>query len=143
MPGILPGGRQALIGIVDDLLTLVIFSQTGNFEEIDQRDLPYPDDGRVLTEEQVWEAIEEWKQVLGFTDRAIAVESFSLPDLRIGISDLPDSFQRFLRNPDTVEHAERRAKWEADIEEWNATNKFILRWGDDYWMDAEGNVYAT
>src|SRR5262249_15752195 len=91
----------------------------------------------------VWSALNDWKQEVGFVPATIHVEAFHMPALRIGIDDLPDSFKRFLANPEAVPHPIRRHHCHEDIRELQATTKYVLRWGEEYWMDSTGNVIAT
>ena len=37
----------------------------------------------------------------------------------------------------------RQFALDRDIVEWSRSGKFVLWWGSDLWMDADGNVVAT
>jgi hypothetical protein len=76
---------------------------------------------------------------------SIAVVAFCVPAFGIGIRSRPDIFEEFLKDPKGREPNERyRAETYQQIQEWNAEHRFVLRtWGKDYWMAADGSVFAT
>ena len=75
----------------------------------------------------------------------IAVATFCVAAVGLGIRPRPDSFEEFLRDPVATEpdirYRERTAK---QVREWDENNRFVLdTWGKEYWMDGDGSVFAT
>jgi hypothetical protein len=75
----------------------------------------------------------------------ITVASFLLPSFGIGIRQKPDEFDRFLLDPLAYEPDHRyRERTYSQIQEWIAQDRFVLTtWGKEYWMNADGSVFAT
>ena len=76
---------------------------------------------------------------------AILVLEFSVPKYGIGIRRHPESFDDFLAAPEATEPDERyRERTYRQIREWNEESRFVLTtWGKEYWMNADGSVFAT
>lgn len=163
--GTLPDGKQAIAGILfpdlptpsltvstedGDLLfsegkqettespvpklTMAIFSKTGDFIKLKETgtDIEITDiDG-----------------ILAATDlrpTGIKVKQFYSADKSIGIKDMPDTYVRFMENPDAEEFDENdREYYPEDIETWKTSNLYLFHWGKDYWIDGNtGNIDST
>lgn len=70
---------------------------------------------------------------------------FAVPDVGIGIRMRPEAFDDFLRDPVAAEPNVRyRERTLLQVREWDAEGRFVLTtWGKDYWMNADGSVFAT
>jgi hypothetical protein len=84
-------------------------------------------------------AMEGWKEELGFQQGEVRVRRFVLPELGLGIEDRLDYFEDMLRSPEWF--ADDEAGQEENyrfIREWDETGCFVLHWGNDLWVDGNG-----
>ena len=74
---------------------------------------------------------------------AIRVRRFSCEDVLI--EDLPDEYQDFLANPLAAEWGDERSRADlaSYVEAWLREKKFVMMFGKEYWMNAEGMIEAT
>jgi hypothetical protein len=84
-----------------------------------------------------------WQQTIGFRPGPIKVVKFFLPECYIGIQDLPQHYQEFLENPEFVTDSQEREEWYSDIKNWRDNGSFVFCWGDDLWMDKNGEVSSS
>ncbi len=82
------------------------------------------------------------QQRIGFRPGTIRVQLFSIPDRGVGIDDLPDHYREFMASPE--EHdPERQEELAGDIRQWIEDGDFVLRWGEDYYLDRDGDVSSS
>jgi hypothetical protein len=146
------GDRQLLAGILHGRIVGVWFDARGCFERVEVIDPSVPIHAGSRTKREyeeeallacLREELEGWLEQVGFQPRSIVVNSFFVNGLPVGIIDMPNHYKRFLANPAWIEDTEEREEWKRDIQEWMERHNYILRWGDDLWMNGEGQVIAT
>jgi hypothetical protein len=122
-------GRQILMASFLDVLLAIFFDHEGNLLECKERTLPaeptfHPETGRPISPPEfdaaVEQAMEAWKEQIGFRPMPIRIRRFSLPDYGLGIEDRPDHFVTFLKAPELEEpdEVQRAAAFET-IREWD------------------------
>lgn len=151
--GVAADGRQVVMSFFWDGLTALIFSPEGEFLRTEVRPLPqqpeaHPKTGRPLRspgfEAAVDTALQEWTAELGLETQPVRVARFELPELGLGIEDRPGHFEEFLEAPELYEpDAEERAHIESEIRDWDRAGNFVLYWGNDLWLDGQGNVTSS
>jgi hypothetical protein len=137
--------EQVLMGVHDRRLVGVFFQLSGDFIRTEER--PQPQEAltrlnRLEAELALWPLLDIWKVEIGFTPCDIHVRQFHVPEFRVGIAELPESYQAFLADPATVRDEEYDTVRDA-IMSWQATNSFVLWWRKEYWMNAQGEVTDT
>ena len=90
----------------------------------------------------VQEAPEEPSLMLPFTPGTISVKAFFLPDLWLGIRDLPDHYQDFVDHPEDATEDER-FYYPDEIDGWRGRGTFVLWWNEDYFLNAEGELESS
>lgn len=81
-------------------------------------------------------------QIKRFTPGTISVRAFFLPELWLGIQDLPDHYQDFLDHPENSNEDERQY-YPKEIEEWRDSGSFVLLWNEDYYLNADGELESS
>ena len=119
--GFLSSGNQVLM----DEATRIEFDTEGNMLA-------------VFTEE----APQSSSMMLPFTPGTISVKSFFLPELWLGIRDLPDHYQDFLDHPENSNEDER-FYYPEEIKEWREGGNFVLWWNEDYFLNEEGELESS
>lgn len=84
----------------------------------------------------------EFQDGCGYRPEAIHVERFSVPGRFIRIDDIPEHYQKFLSDPSQYE-PERQEELAGDIRKWVDDGDFVLWWGEDYYVDKEGEVVSS
>lgn len=74
---------------------------------------------------------------LGFTPGLIRVREFYDVEQEVGIEQLPEHLQDIDEEDEDVE------EMRAELAKWCENGSFVLAWGNDYWMSAEGKVEST
>ena len=104
-------------------------------------DAPY---GTPECDALIAQAVQPWKDEIGFQPKPIHVRRFALPEHGIGIEDRPDHYEAFLKAPELEEpDEEERESMFKQIREWDEENSFVLYCGNDLWLDAEGAVTSS
>src|SRR5262249_50543972 len=144
-------GEQVIMGIPGPYAVAAFFDPQGAFLRHEVRQvggstrLDALRPGKVPREERtrLWELLNSWKSELGFTPGTVSVFSFALPNLGIGIYPLPqylrDALDDSLPEPDE----QYRNECLSDVEEWRRLGRFVVRWGNEYWMNSSGEVTDT
>ena len=123
----------------------VFFDGDGNLLGCEVRqlsiDAPY---GTPECEALISQAVQLWQDEIGFQPKPIRVRRFALPEHELGIEDRPDHYETFLKAPELEEpdEEEREGMFE-QIREWDEENSFVLYWGNDYWVNADGEVTSS
>ena len=82
------------------------------------------------------------RSTIGLTPASIFIKKFRLDDRQVGISDLPEHYQDFLNNPEEFDE-QRRAELSGDVQRWFSEGDFVLWWGEDYYLDKDGDVSSS
>lgn len=77
-----------------------------------------------------------------FVPGTISVKAFSLPELGLGIQDLPEHYQNFLDHPENNNEDERQ-HYPKEIEEWRESGNFVLLWNEDYYLNTDGELESS
>jgi hypothetical protein len=143
------GGRAVLLGLRYPYLVAVLFDQQGQLIEARIRPLEFEAPsvharGPYITEDpffqdRVQSVMQQWQDELAFSEGTAVLERFRIPELLIGIEDLPRHFQRFLNDP-TEFSSEEQSNYPDIIREWQMNGNFVFWWGEDYYVDRDGNV---
>lgn len=113
-------GERVLCGRRGDKTFLLHFSKDGNLKE--QRSL----DGALC------DALQE--------EKAVRVFEFEVPELEVGLYQLPKEFREFLDNTWDYDVSER-GKIAVQINDWRESGHYVFHWdGEEYHCDDEGNV---
>jgi hypothetical protein len=131
--GQLPDSRQALVGCSwDDKLVVAVFDCEGNLRESHRVEVPTSDVPGYL------------KSELGFTSGEVCIKEIRIPEDAFAVYCLPDLYQRFLSNPnDPWFTDDDRQDLPGVIKQWLKSGQFVLEWGNDYWLNRDGEVVAT
>jgi hypothetical protein len=142
-------GRQALIGSHSPSHVIAIFfDRNGRLLGYELREIApepavvgdNPHDRRRLA--KLTGALRKWQSELGFIRGPIEVWKFNCEGVKV--EDLPEHYQDFLANAVATEPDKTKwPEWRELIQRWRDRGMFVLWWGKDYWMDAEGNVEST
>jgi len=135
--GILAGqstGHQWLISENPDGHLLVKFGPSGELTEplLLKADQP----------KQRAERLEDWKAEVGFETKPIRIRKFYLDRYQLGIADLPSGMQEAVDSPDEFDEEELEMVM-ADIDGWLKDGQFVLKWGNEYYMNAAGEVESS
>ena len=156
--GFLPHGEQVLMGVVgDDPLYVVaaFFNKAGLFLRQESRSVSFPKKqgqphGQIYEErvKALWLALEEWKAEIGIKPKGVRIARFHLPEwgywgTGIGLCDLPQFMQDCSDDRLSEKDEQLRRELLDDIEQFRSNEKFVLRWGTEYWMSKEGEITDT
>jgi hypothetical protein len=143
--GRLANGRQALATLdVRLLLVVTLFDAAGNLVGEEERDLagrwPTPPHG--YPEVDRAELQEYLRDEFGFEPGVIHVRAFVTD--RVAIFPLPGHYQEFVDDPESPSFdTDQRERFPGYIEEWVEGEEFVLLWGNDYWLDKNGEVTSS
>ena len=148
--GTASGGRQAMMVAFYTGLTAIFFDADGELLGHEVRPLPpeEPADSPArritLDTPAVEAALAAWKAEVGFRPEPIRVQRFEVDELGVGIADRPSHMEEFLKAPEVAEpnETEREHSWQS-LREWEAEGNFVLYWGNDLWVNAEGEVTSS
>jgi len=86
--------------------------------------------------------LERWKAGVGFMDKPINICKFYLKDYQIGVAALTNCMQEAVDAPDHFDPVELEMIRE-EIDRWLETGQFVLDWGNDYYMNKNGEVVCS
>ena len=147
MTGRLADGRQVLMGVMCPDFAIHYFSAAGDFVEIQNRKLTLPPAIRngVYFFDEIADAslnadIAAWCTELKFTESPIDVLKFDSDGGTI--EDFPAELIELDEEPDNFTDDERDEllEWRAD---WVESDLFAFWWGDELWIDSDGNVNTS
>lgn len=127
-------GEQVLVGAMGTVVVMVQFRPDGAFEHAQSRDISDNADASVV--------IRKWLREIGAVKSQILVHRFALPELHIGITDLPQYLQEVVDNPDGTDPG-RMEELLPVLNEWRRDGQYVLLWDEEYFMDANGRVDST
>jgi hypothetical protein len=139
LTGLLSDGHQVLtVPISDSSFVRILFDASGFLVSAEEQsgDMKYQ-----LDVAPIPGALTD----LMMSSAPIEVHSFTIPRYGIAIKPHPEIFDEFLADPEVAEPDKRyRERTRQQIREWNRENRFVLMtWGKQYWMNADGSVFAT
>jgi hypothetical protein len=147
---------QVLMGLACPYLVGFFFDLGGNLIGVQKRHLEFlqpsgvfvdgePIQGQVkiydIYDEEIPIRLDEWQQEIGFQEQIISVKRFADPAIGIGIRDYPEHFAEVLSDPEASEE-EKEGVLES-LPEWEADGQFVLWWGNDYWLNGDGEVTSS
>jgi hypothetical protein len=149
--GLTRNGEQVIMGIPDLCVAAAFFDAQGKHLRHETRRLTNalppsslnPHNALRDLIPQLWALVDAWKLEVGFMPSAISVFKFSLPDLELGIDDLPKYLQDIVDDPSSELDEQHRQECLSEIEEWRRLGKFAVCWGNEYWMSSTGAVTDT
>jgi hypothetical protein len=154
--GFTSDNRQVLMGLYCPDIVAIFFEQNGSLLEAQKRRLSFlkPDEGVYdIYDPRITDELLSWQTELGFQPGTIRVKRFfvwdnpefssDLPWMRngIGIQDYPDHFAEILGDPNALE--EEKEALQKSLEPWEADGQFVLWWGNDYWLNREGEFVSS
>jgi hypothetical protein len=145
-PGHLPKDRQALIArCVYGCIIVVYFDRGGTLLKTQRTDLPssllYSGHMPGYFDVDEDEFHEYLRKEFGFKPGLIRVREFHLPDELLAVYRLPEFYQDFLKDPnDPAFDDELRQYLPGQIKRWREEGRFVLQWGNDFWLDSSGEV---
>ncbi len=149
--GHLSDGMQALINVQMPDLFMVVFDADGNYlrtstkaisQERHLSDVPLAEAPPGSAYDEFTAHAQEWQKELGVTPKTILVKQFYLPELHIGITDLPEHYQEVVDHPENFS-AEHLQELQVEVEAWLGSGEFVLDLDIDYYMSEEGEVEST
>lgn len=137
------GSEQILAGIVDGSVVRITFDTSGMLcdVQVDALSVPLHVDVSPLLQS-------EWKESQaklliphsGIHDGTIHIRRFYLPDLHVGVADIPTVLEQF-----AIDFQDQNSPDQWVLEEvarsWKESGQYVLHWGQDYWV-CEGWVVA-
>lgn len=144
--GICADGRQVLADPFNRTGSAVIFfDSAGNLLGCEVRpfpeEVPHGTSGFVAAVERAWKA---WMDEIGYKPGTIHVRTFVAAEQGIGIEDRPDHFEAFLKAPELEAPDPEDRRWMFDqIREWDEEGTYVLYYGNDLWMDEDGDINST
>jgi hypothetical protein len=148
--------RQVLMGLFCPNLLAIFFDLDGNLISIEEAHLEFlqpsgvfvggePIEGLVrrynIYDERIPERIHAWQQQMEFEPAVIRVRKFWVQSKSIGIQDHPKHFAGAFSDPElSQEERDEQREW---MRQWDADGRYVLQWGNDYWLDAAGRVTSS
>jgi len=139
--------KQAIMGLLGETFKAIMFSDKGDFIEVQEWPLALPSSPTRSADELDWleEVVErEVVQVrtqLGLADETIHIKRFRLPKLQAGVEDLPDDLQEYLTNRGLSGSTE--VDLEEALEGWKEESLFVFWWDQSFYVDSEGAVTSS
>jgi hypothetical protein len=148
-------GEQVLIGVIPGHVVAVFFDPSGRLVRDEVREASIGGTARLSQAKRdqpsidaEWRLLNAWKAEIGLVASDIRVAKFSLPawDGRgagIGVFDLPQFMQDCADDPLSEPDDQFRHELLDGIEEFRSQEKYVLRWGTEYWMSKDGEITDT
>lgn len=150
------GKQQVLMGLACPNLIAFFFNLDGDLIHVTKRFQEYlvpssvfvdgkPLEGIVQTfdiyDPRIPVRLSEWQAEIGFQEQPITVKRFSNAETGIGIGDYPDHFAEVLSDPNASDDEKDNVL--QSLPEWEADGQFVFWWGNDYWLNANGDVTSS
>ena len=133
--GHLPDGNQILVSRFGSNAIGVRFSRDGKLLGFDRYEIGPEAD---VPDSEVAAFLDR----LGVVTGGIQMQAFALPEYGIETRDLPEYLQEYLDSPEDFPK-QRAMHLEKAISDWNRSGGFVLVWGEDFELDANGDVEST
>ncbi len=142
--------RQALLGLRDRGVIIVLFDAKGGFLETQMSATPLLQvleslggiEGDTRLRAAVDRLVSHERDRLGLRAAPIRVKRFWLGPAQVGVSDFPDELQAWRDASSTLSDAER-AECEDAVKGWEEEDLFVFWWGQSYTMDDTGEVTSS
>jgi hypothetical protein len=82
------------------------------------------------------------KHLIGYQARTIRINEFFDLEHYVGILPYPSDYQNFLDSPDGFSDEEKRI-YESHVSRWDKDGNFVFCWGEEYWMNSEGEIESS
>jgi hypothetical protein len=136
-----------IVGLAGRGLLRLVFNDAGELVDQSEHDFPIRplNVGGVNLE---WldlvfrERVERERKALGTRDATIHVRRFMLPNLRIGIEDLADQLQDYLRNPESFSASER-VELDEVLRAWRSQGLYVFWWQQSFEVGGDGMVVSS
>jgi len=143
-PGVDALRRRVLIGILDDYPICLWFSTHGTFlrHQVGDHGTVAPDEPLLprTSGQAALDSVETWKQAIGFHPQTIHISQFEIAAHPLSLYDLPQDYATYLL------HLYHHRDQQPDphllqvIANWQTEGRFVLCWGNEYWMNVDGEV---
>jgi hypothetical protein len=132
--GVVRGDQQLYLGPT----AVLLFDRKGGLLRVEDKSLyPVPKEWRDRPCASA-ECSEAWPRELGFKEAVIEVKRFWLPELWIGVEDMPDTLAEFYTDPERFELEP------GDVDSWKESDQYVFHAGcGDYYMNSEGGVETS
>jgi hypothetical protein len=154
--GLTRDGRQVLMGLYYPCVVAVFFDSDGRLMDVHRRQPSYlkpQEDLHDMYNSRITEEALAWQVELGFESAVIRVRKFFVPDNPkfakdpfwtrdgIGIEDYSDHFADILSEPNAS--AEDKEDVLESLKRWDEEGLFVLWWGNNYWLNKDGEFVAS
>jgi hypothetical protein len=90
------------------------------------------------------EVMLRWQPELDFRAGPIEVRKFWVDEIGVGIEDYPSHYQDVIDKLARKEPLdELEAEFVKEIPSWNERGRYVLYWGNDWWMNGDGTCEST
>jgi hypothetical protein len=140
-------GKQVVMGLLGMKFCVMVFSDKGELIEVQEQPVAAPPSPSRGADELDWlhgiveREVAQVRTQQGLTDEAIHVKRFRLPEVQVGIDDLPDDLQEYLANRGLSGPSEEDL--EQALEGWKEESLFVFWWGQSFFVDSEGVVSSS
>ena len=138
---------QGIMGLVGRKLLIILFDAKGEVDSIFTEDLPPPatsaidsadlDTVQVLLDEMV----EKVRQSKAWCDRTIHVKRFELSEFPVGVYDLPEHLEDYVRC--RKDNGDCEDDLEEELEGWLEESLFRFKWVQSFTMNLHGEVTSS
>jgi hypothetical protein len=138
--------NQVLLGLVGFNSIVVFFDLDGSLIRWEQRPLPEstPEYYERDHEAAIRRELDRWSIEMGLSPQTINVCHFEVPELGIGIMDPPLHIQQSRQEIRLGSKSPAElAVLSDELARWEDSGLFVLRWGRDFWLTADGEVHST
>jgi hypothetical protein len=147
--GLTVDGKQVLIGIWFPYLVAVFFDQNGNLLDAQERRLSA--DAQKLAEQgffterpqkQFEQELQLFMNEINCRSSHIVVKKFAIPRHSLRIEDYPRSFQEVVSDPGRHSQEDVNDARES-LHGWWEEGLFVFEWGNEYWVNRDGEFVAS
>ncbi len=93
--------------------------------------------------QQLWELVQNVELRLGLVPSPIRIQAFDLPEYHVSITDFPVELLSVFSDPNASGDDPDRQRVARMVNDWHDQGKFVLHWGNEYWMNRLGEVTDT
>jgi hypothetical protein len=143
LTGSLPDGRQVLMGVSCPGFELFYFHADGKFLSVEPRQLTHPPVMRggiyffdSQSEQSLKVDVDRWSTELDFRESPIEVCRFSAN--HVSIEDFAPELCEFQERPEQFD--DERQSMQEWQQRWIDDGMFVLWWGDDLWINRNGEI---
>jgi hypothetical protein len=143
--------EQVVMGLIAPDIVIYFFDQEGFY--LRQKSVPLPNPPEKDSESGIYlldshfiarfaDELAEVKRQFGYQPGPISIETFFDPKNYVGVSSYPSNYQEFLDYPDRFSEEEKQA-YESYIKQWDDDECFVFCWGEEYWMNSNGEIESS